>query len=47
VNRVKEATGGRFNTGRVLHPSPASPAANRDWAGAATKQLVKLGVWDS
>ena len=31
--------------GRVLHPSPASPAANRDWAGAATKQLEGLGVW--
>jgi single-strand selective monofunctional uracil DNA glycosylase len=31
--------------GRVLHPSPASPAANRDWAGAATKQLEALGVW--
>jgi single-strand selective monofunctional uracil DNA glycosylase len=30
----------------ILHPSPASPAANRDWAGAATKQLVKLGVWE-
>jgi len=31
--------------GRILHPSPASPAANRDWAGAATKQLQALGVW--
>lgn len=31
--------------GRILHPSPASPAANRDWAGAATRQLVELGVW--
>ena len=31
--------------GRVLHPSPASPAANRDWAGAATRQLEELGVW--
>ncbi|MGC3962557.1 MAG: single-stranded DNA-binding protein [Rhodocyclaceae bacterium] len=31
--------------GRVLHPSPASPIANRDWAGAATKQLEALGVW--
>ncbi|MGV3662608.1 MAG: uracil-DNA glycosylase family protein [Prosthecobacter sp.] len=47
VNRVKEAMQGGFKTGRVLHPSPASPAANRDWAGAATKQLVKLGVWES
>ena len=31
--------------GRVLHPSPASPAANRGWAEAATRQLVELGVW--
>lgn len=45
VNRAKSTLGGDFKTGRVLHPSPASPAANRDWAGAATKQLVKLGVW--
>ncbi len=32
-------------TGRILHPSPASPAANRDWVGTATKQLISLGVW--
>ncbi|MDX9717693.1 MAG: single-stranded DNA-binding protein [Thauera sp.] len=31
--------------GRVLHPSPASPAANRGWAEAATKQLLGLQVW--
>lgn len=31
--------------GQILHPSPASPAANRGWAEAATKQLVTLGVW--
>ncbi|MBO3704191.1 MAG: single-stranded DNA-binding protein [Candidatus Accumulibacter sp.] len=31
--------------GRVLHPSPASPAANGGWAEAATRQLVALGVW--
>ncbi|ENO86517.1 uracil-DNA glycosylase family protein [Thauera linaloolentis] len=37
------STGARF--GRILHPSPASPAANRGWAAAATKQLVELGVW--
>lgn len=30
---------------RILHPSPASPAANRGWAEAATKQLVAAGVW--
>lgn len=31
--------------GRVLHPSPASPAANRGWADQATKQLTEQGVW--
>jgi single-strand selective monofunctional uracil DNA glycosylase len=31
--------------GRILHPSPASPAANRDWSGAARRQLLELGVW--
>ena len=30
--------------GRILHPSPASPAANRGWAEAATEQLAALGV---
>jgi single-strand selective monofunctional uracil DNA glycosylase len=31
--------------GQILHPSPASPAANRDWAGVATQQLQQLGIW--
>ena len=31
--------------GQILHPSPASPLANRDWAGTATRQLGELGVW--
>jgi len=30
---------------RVLHPSPASPAANRGWSEAATRELVGQGVW--
>ena len=30
--------------GRILHPSPASPAANRGWAEAASRQLIDLGV---
>ena len=33
------------NIGTVLHPSPASPAANRGWAEAAEKQMVEQGVW--
>jgi single-strand selective monofunctional uracil DNA glycosylase len=31
--------------GRILHPSPASPAANRGWAEQATAQLEALGIW--
>ncbi|MFW5829824.1 MAG: uracil-DNA glycosylase family protein [Planctomycetota bacterium] len=31
--------------GRVLHPSPASPAANRGWAAAAQQQLEEQGIW--
>lgn len=30
--------------GTILHPSPASPLANRGWAPAAEKQLRALGV---
>lgn len=30
--------------GRILHPSPASPAANRGWADAVTAQLTELGI---
>ena len=39
------ATGSKAQIGRVLHPSPASPAANRGWAEAATRQLEAIGVW--
>ncbi|MBC2601723.1 uracil-DNA glycosylase family protein [Puniceicoccus vermicola] len=30
---------------RILHPSPASPIANRDWPEAAVKVLDEAGVW--
>ncbi|MBW2272166.1 MAG: single-stranded DNA-binding protein [Deltaproteobacteria bacterium] len=30
--------------GTVLHPSPANPRANRDWAGEARRQLGELGI---
>lgn len=44
--RAREALGENgVRFGRILHPSPASPAANKDWAGVATRQLKELGVW--
>ena len=30
--------------GRILHPSPANPAANRGWSERATVELRELGV---
>ncbi len=30
--------------GTILHPSPASPLANRGWAGTIERQLTELGV---
>ena len=30
--------------GRILHPSPASPAANRDWQGQVESQLAAMGI---
>lgn len=45
--RAAEALAGQpLRIGRVLHPSPASPAANRGWAEAAQKQLHALGIWE-
>lgn len=35
-----------FKTGKILHPSPASPMANRGWEPQAEKQLLELGVWE-
>jgi len=41
--RAREAFGGDVKIGRILHPSPASPAANADWAGLVDGQLRALG----
>jgi len=45
LRRAAPVAGSSAFIGKVLHPSPASPAANRGWAEAATKQLVAQGVW--
>ena len=43
--RAQEALDGRgVHIGCILHPSPASPAANRDWQGQVEAQLAALGV---
>ncbi len=40
---LADVSGIRF--GRILHPSPASPAANHGWAEQATRQMQALGLW--
>ncbi len=37
--------GSALKVGRIPHPSPASPAANRGWSTLPVRQLVALGVW--
>lgn len=44
---AKRALGGLdLCFGRILHPSPASPIANRGWAPQAEKQMLDLGLWN-
>ncbi len=46
AERVCEVCDGRkLQVGQILHPSPASPAANKDWEGVVTRQLRQAGVW--
>ena len=45
LQRSVSAGGCDATVARILHPSPASPAANKDWAGTATKQLTEAGIW--
>ncbi|WP_373045976.1 uracil-DNA glycosylase family protein [Vulgatibacter sp.] len=43
--RAREALGGRnLQLGCILHPSPASPAANRGWGEVVRRQLAGYGV---
>lgn len=41
---LRRATGDSLPIARILHPSPASPAANRGWAEQAERQLSAAGV---
>ena len=42
--RAREALPNGVPIGRVLHPSPASPKANRGWADEAEKELRAMGI---
>ena len=42
--RAHEALGEGIRIGSIPHPSPASPAANRDWAGSVDARLRQLGL---
>ena len=35
----------KIKVGQILHPSPASPAANRGWEKIARQQLREQGIW--
>ena len=44
--RARHVLGDAVPIGCVLHPSPASPKANRGWAEAVERDLSRLGVGD-
>jgi len=45
AERAKTAlAGSAITVGGILHPSPASPKANRGWARIAERELAALGV---
>ena len=45
LKRVVQNEGLRATVTRILHPSPASPAANKNWDGKVVAQLEKSGIW--
>jgi len=42
---VESSGTGALIVEKILHPSPASPRSNADWAGEVTRRLTTLGVW--
>jgi single-strand selective monofunctional uracil DNA glycosylase len=45
ARRAAEVFSNSVRIGKILHPSPASPAANRGWATLAERQLKELDIW--
>ena len=46
MSAERALAGNDVRIGQLLHPSPASPAANRGWAPQAEAQLRALGILD-
>lgn len=44
AERLKKAAGKTVRIEKILHPSPASPAANRGWDEKVSTQLKQIGV---
>ncbi len=44
VQRDRLQSPENYRVEKILHPSPASPIANRGWAAASEKQLLAMGV---
>ncbi|MBN1413159.1 MAG: single-stranded DNA-binding protein [Spirochaetales bacterium] len=45
INQTARWDPEKITVAHILHPSPASPAANRGWEEKATRQLIEQGVW--
>ena len=43
-DRARRALGDGIDVGTILHPSPASPIANRGWAPQVNRQLEAMGI---
>lgn len=44
ARRARDVLGDSRKIGQILHPSPASPKANRGWAEEALRELGALGI---
>ena len=45
-SRAREALGDAMRIGRILHPSPANPRAQKNWGREAARELAQLGLCD-
>ena len=42
--RARQALGDELKIGRILHPSPANPRAQRNWSGQVREELIAQGI---